>query len=299
MDEASPDPPDGPWVDVDGVAATSTRVVRSERADPPEPIERRHASDGWTAFTWARVAVCLVAGVALWRPAFLPSSHAYPPVRPECEMVALPAATVALGSEREPDQAPVVRREIAGFALDVTEVTVAMYSACVSAGFCKVPPHAFECNQPYRGRENHPVTCVSQVDAARFCAWMGKRLPTETEWEYAARSEDARWFVWGDEEPPVRGLCWRRRAIAGSCEVGTSAVDVTDAGVRDLGANVREWTSTQYSPSYLRPDASTPRDVVLRGGAFSDRDARAMWASRRFHSPPEEWRRDVGFRCAR
>jgi formylglycine-generating enzyme len=219
----------------------------------------------------------------------------------------VPDAAVAAipGGAYVPDSGPGDRQEIAPFHLDVHEVTVAEYRACVNAGACvaqtsvwwygeeQVEEHCNFAAEP-GPRDTHPMNCVDWDNAAAYCRWVGKRLPSEWEWEWAARGRDEnRLYAWGASEPD-EAICWRREhSGAGTCEVGSMAADVSRDGVRDLGGNVREWTdSFGHSPATDRPER------VNRGGSWKTmmksylrvQDYQAYAADIRLE--------DLGFRCA-
>lgn len=111
--------------------------------------------------------------------------------------------------------------EIGAYCLDATEVTAAAFDACVSAGQCRVPLGETRCNMGRPDRSNHPANCLGHREAGDYCAWAKKRLPTDDEWEYAARGDDGRTFPWGEAEPDQR-LCWKRAGETdGTCPVAS------------------------------------------------------------------------------
>jgi sulfatase modifying factor 1 len=179
---------------------------------------------------------------------------------------------------------------LGAFAIDDIEVTVAELAACVEARACMKPEeNGRYCNGLRKDRWNHPANCVSFDEAKSFCAWRGKRLPTEDEWEYAARGKNARPYPWGDGSPSNQ-LCWRH---TGTCEVASFPSGSTPEGVHDMAGNVWEWTDSQY--------AKAAGVMSTRGGplAAAYEDAyRAMSAYRvGMVSTTTMW--DLGFRCAK
>ena len=151
------------------------------------------------------------------------------------------------------------------------------------------------------GRADHPVIQVSARDAAAYCRWLGLRLPSESEWEFAARGTDARRFPWGNEPPAQTGT---RRANFGT--VACCAPDASDGyrktapvgrypagrsrfGVDDMAGNVWEWTSGRFP--------GTPHEVALRGGGWGN-DPYCLRAGYRHGNPPDIGLDMVGFRCA-
>ena len=182
--------------------------------------------------------------------------------------------------------------ELSSYWLDRTEVTVAAYQQCVRAKKCKKPASGPGCNGNVADRGQHPVNCVSATKAADFCKWAGKRLPTQAEWEWAARGRDAaRYHPWGSEATGARA-CWNGEGNSlgagnrkGTCPVGTHADDAALGGVVDLAGNVGEWTSDREEDM-----------GVYKGGNWSDATERG--AEDMFRSPPATESNDLGFRCA-
>ena len=120
-------------------------------------------------------------------------------------MLAIPAGTFRMGANDVGDDAkPVHAVSVAAFCMDPTEVTVAAYKGCTS---CSAPSTSGACTWGVAGRDNHPINCVDWNQATAFCSAVGKRLPTEEEWEYAARGTPAWKFPWGNT-PPSNQLCW-------------------------------------------------------------------------------------------
>jgi formylglycine-generating enzyme required for sulfatase activity len=219
-------------------------------------------------------------------------------------MVAIPAGTFAMGSiDGDDDERPVHDARVAAFTLGRTEVTVAEYRACLAAGACT--PTALEpyCNAARDDRADHPINCVTWEQAAAFCAWAGARLPTEVEWEYAARGPDGRRYPWGSD-PPAAQLCWdgpksdlglgKRR---GTCVAGAHPMGTSPFGALDMAGNVWEWTSTFYSDDYTAPGEGPLR--VVRGGTWFGYDPHDVRATLRFRVRPEARNYGIGFRCAR
>src|SRR5262249_20265763 len=124
------------------------------------------------------------------------------------------------------------------------------------------------------GREDLPINSVSWAEARDFCAWAGKRLPTEEEWERAAAGgTEQRAFPWGNADPGD-GVCWKRPPDGSPCAVATSPQDRTPEGIFDLAGNVKEWTASRFclypeGPG-CAPDANLALRVV-RGGEYPDK----------------------------
>ncbi|MCG6869045.1 MAG: formylglycine-generating enzyme family protein [Gammaproteobacteria bacterium] len=227
--------------------------------------------------------------------------------------VDLAGGSFRMGSEDgDTDERPVRPVQVKPFALTRTEVTVAEYQRCREEGACKEKPGSGgSCNWGVEGREAHPVNCVSWHQAQDYARWAGARLPTEAEWEYAARGQGLdRAYPWGDEPAD----CTRAVISDGGDGCGRDSTwpvcakpaGNTPQGLCDMAGNVWEWMEDDYHGDYNRapkdasPWVDAPRgsDRVLRGGSWwsEPRDARA--ASRSWSAPGIRFGY-VGFRLAR
>jgi sulfatase modifying factor 1 len=211
-------------------------------------------------------------------------------------MVSLPGGTFIMGDRKD-------KVTVQPFSLDVTEVTAEAYAACVKAGGCTpgasiTPATSGSCVGTYgvRGEGTQPITCVDWSQAKAYCKWAQKRLPTEEEWEWAARGQSrGSAYPWGDDAPGDRA-CWagegadlKNAKRHSTCPVGAFPAGDAPGGIHDLAGNACEWTASKYDDRY----------VVVRGGAFGDSNPsglRAAWRDRNF---PSEIDADLGFRCAR
>ncbi len=221
----------------------------------------------------------------------------------------------------DPDEAPVHAVTVRPFFMSRSETTVGQYRACISAGGCNgarlngyqwsgQPFNASaECNWTHAHRAAHPMNCVNWHQARDFCRWTGGRLPTEAEWEYAARAGGTgAMFPWGD----ASATCTLAVINNGSDGCGmrsthpacSRAPGNTPQGVCDLAGNVWEWVSDYYAPDYYaRSPATNPRGPrtaakrVRRGGSWKDRAGYIRSANR--HSLEPAFRTTtLGFRCA-
>jgi sulfatase modifying factor 1 len=239
------------------------------------------------------------------------------------EMVLVPSGEFFYGcnarvdSECEDTEKPGQTMSLPAFRIDRTEVTVAAYKQCVDADRCssagvempyvngkEVAAAAGWCNWG-KGRDDHPMNCVDWNQARTYCAWTGKRLPTEQEWEKAARGTDGRKYAWGNEGYGNRKVAniadetakrsnprWTVAAGYDDGYVGTSPVGKFPAGRSPFGAedmigNVYEWTDTE----------TVEKTKVLRGASWFG-EPRAARASDRSWFDPSARFGFFGFRCA-
>jgi hypothetical protein len=196
--------------------------------------------------------------------------------------------------------------KVTAFDLDVTEVTVKAYAACVSDGSCVAAathddPDLFgrrlhgSCNKG-DDKPDHPVNCVNLSQARAYCTWAGKRLPRPSEWLLAAGGPEGRPYPWGTKRPGAGDLCV---GDVGSCTAGAHAIDTTPEGAKDMGGNVTEWTDDEY-PGFSGGGIAM---VFVLGGNWLDNDPR-VWdvparSNTSFVVNADEHSALVGFRCAR
>ena len=247
----------------------------------------------------------------------------------------VPGGTFPMGDANGlPDEKPVTPVTLPSFCLDLTEVTVRAYASCAREGLC-TPAHARPewrtlkalqtrrwsamCNRDRADRADYPVNCVTQDEAERYCAARGLRLPTEAEWEYAARGgAEARAYPWGDTPPTVRraNLCGGecQPVIAGirgmwdklypdsdgwvaTAPVGSFPEGDARWGQHDMSGNVCEFVSGLHCP-YDKPGCDMPRLAMVRGDHFLGCILKKTRAARRNTDDITHRSPDVGFRCA-
>ena len=229
------------------------------------------------------------------------------------EMVFVPGGKFQMVSnDGYDDEKPVHTVALDGFWLDRTEVTNAQYRQCVAAGMCSTSE--YEDDSKYNG-DNRPVVGVDRDDAGDYCQWAGARLPTEAEWEYAARGPEGRVYPWGDPFDRTKlNFCdknceashadksvddgYERRSPVGSYADGASWV-----GALDMAGNVWEWMADWYGeyPSGIQVNPTGPasgNSKVLRGGSWYDALSDVRGAARD-EDKIGYGDDDVGFRCAR
>ncbi len=256
-------------------------------------------------------------------------------------MVRVPAATFQMGSpdgEGRTNENPQHEVTLSAYCIDRTEVTVGEYRACVAAGGCSAIPAKMPLLVNYtRGemksllcngadRLEHPINCVSVNQAAAYCQWVDKRLPTEAEWEYAARGGDGRKYPWGNQPPDADRLnaCGKECVVMADRElkvdwqgmyneddgwpttapVGRYPAGASPFGALDMAGNVYEWTADPFR-RYTKAAETNPRypqdnsNGVYRGGSWISSYASLVRAVSRDYFIPQRGYVDVGFRCAR
>jgi formylglycine-generating enzyme required for sulfatase activity len=195
------------------------------------------------------------------------------------------------------------------FWIDKTEVTNAMYARCVQAGQCNAPrsdsSHTRESYYENPGFDDYPVIYVSWVDANNYCSWARGRLPTEAEWEKAARGTDGRQFPWGDQDPSgVIGLL--NYHGQDTTEVGSYPDGTSPYGALDMAGNVSEWVADWLSLDYYNsPPPANPLGPgsgeyrVWRGGSWANTSTDLVRTYGRTGNFPTDSSGGIGFRCAR
>ncbi len=232
---------------------------------------------------------------------------------PDIVWVTLPGGSFMMGSESgRRNEQPVHRVIVGAFEMSRSEVTVGQYRLCVAAGVCTEPESRWEgCNWGRSDREEHPVNCVDWTQAARFAQWVGGRLPTEAEWEFAARSRGMnRTYPWGDQAPSCERAVMPGNGGNGCGRHGTWPVcskpkGETEQGLCDMAGNVWEWVADWYKEdTYADSRADNPQGPAwghyrgARGGAWFP-PVDYLRASARYGDRPGGKRFDVGFRVVR
>ena len=216
-------------------------------------------------------------------------------------MAYIPTGEFTMGSEvREKNEMPIHTVYLDGYWMDQTPVTNAMYLLCMNAGQCETPTNGY---YTYSAFADYPVVFVSWDKANAYCEWTDSHLPTEAEWEKAARGTDQRSFPWGegfDCSKANYDSCVGSTTIVNRYESGKSPY-----GLYDMAGNVWEWTADWYDENYYANTplsnplgAATGDFRVLRGGAwgFVNFDMRTSY---RYKKLPETSTNNIGFRCVR
>ena len=235
--------------------------------------------------------------------------------------VRIPGGRFNMGStEGERDEQPIHPVTLSSFQLTRSEITVGQYRVCVKAGACRVPDadecgsgNQLHCNFSRSARADHPVNCVSWKQARTFCRWVGGRLPSEAEWEYAARSRHSSWrYPWGNEPATCQRAVMQEGGTGcgrmETAEVCSKPAGKTAQGLCDMAGNVWEWVEDCWHDSYREaPVDGIPATRgchpdygrVLRGGSWG---SFSMGLRAAVRSPYAPARRNNcghnGFRCA-
>lgn len=240
------------------------------------------------------------------------------------EMVYVPAGEFTMGSDDgDSNEKPVHTVSLDTYWIDKYEVTNALYKKCVGKGNCARPAEtkSYTRNSYYSNSQYdiYPVIYVSWNDARDYCAWAGKRLPTEAEWEKAARGADGQIYPWGDEwdvrttrrlnfsdknNPTGPSDTFANDGYGDTAPVGSYQNGASPYGALDMAGNVWEWVNDLYDSAYYSTSPrenpqgpSSGQSRVLRGGSFDYLPSSARAAYRGFNAP--DYRSSsLGFRCA-
>ena len=220
-----------------------------------------------------------------------------------------PALLVPQGKFLMGDDQVLPRKEIYldAFYMDKYEVTTALYSKFLKATGAVQQPEGWE-TVDLATQGKLPVVGVNWFEADAYCRWAGKRLPTEAEWEKAARGTDERAYPWGSEKPDPSRATFLGKSSADAYKEGLSPVGSHEAGrspygIHDLAGNVHEWVNDWFMDGYVAGQAVNPagpasgNEKVLRGGGWQDPPQR-ITSTRRLRAGPNNRADDTGFRCA-
>jgi eukaryotic-like serine/threonine-protein kinase len=307
----------GFYVTRDAVKPTPVKPQPSARASAKAPVAPVRAPPSPSASTSTSTSIAPSAA-----PITSASAEALAQVPAPDDMTMIAAGTFTFGEGKDAPKVTISRP----FYLDRTEVTVKAYQECVAKRLCSAADHVSmtpegadaspsefaatwtsRCNAP-RKALTHPINCVDFTGAESYCRSIGRRLPTEAEWELAARGVEGRAYAWGAEPPDCGRACYDRNAScldrsAGvtTCDAAARPTDSTREGVHDLGGGVAEWVADGFvtqPPGGVDPkgDPSAPLRVV-RGASFLD-DAEKLRASTRQGAAPVMAHVTIGFRCA-
>jgi formylglycine-generating enzyme required for sulfatase activity len=220
-------------------------------------------------------------------------------------MVEIPAGPFTLGNDNsDPNESPAQQMDLPAFMIDTFEVTNADFADFVDAtGFITYREQE-ESPQNWlaayvEGKDNHPVVFVTFEDAQAYCEWAGKRLPTEFEWEKAARGPEGYLFPWGDEYDPSM-LNGKDSGLRGTTAVGSYPAN--GYGLFDVAGNVKEWVDSPYVAypgSDYQDSHYSPDFRGIRGGGWFDEAEFVLSTNRNGGDPKITANDDIGFRCAK
>ncbi len=217
----------------------------------------------------------------------------------------VPAGDFLMGEKGPVDvDSPLHPVYLDAFWIDKVEVSNAMYEKCVSANACSLP---FVEGNPYYGKwiyRDYPVVYVNWFQAGEYCKWTGRRLPTEAEWEKAARGTDGRLYPWGNERPNPRLANFNASLVGEPVPVYRYPLGASPYGALNMVGNVREWVADWFDKRYYEsypstnptgPETGTERS--MRSGAY-DADANEIFTYSRYKHEPDSAGLSRGFRCA-
>ena len=244
------------------------------------------------------------------------------------EMVDVPAGEFQMGcnpavGECGSDEKPYHAVTLSAYKIGKYEVAAGEYQECVTNGACnnsnKNEPHYYTstdhspCNLGAIGKDGHPMQCVTWYGAKAYCEWIGGRLPTEAEWEKAARGTDGRKYPWGNEKATCDyavmddgGAGGEGCGTGGTMPIGSKEAGKSPYGAYNMAGNVWEWVNDRYDGTYYETSpANNPAGPetgdgrVLRGGSWGNASGGNLSASNRDYITPGDASTSRGFRCAK
>ena len=295
------------------VLALSACADKSPAAGPAGSAAK---APGGPATAPAVASAARAPGGPATAPVAAPAAGAAPSSMDIAPMVEVPGGEFLMGSKPDEgdkgddEERPQRRVHVKTFHIDKLEVTVEQYRLCVAMRTCTPPDTKKDCNWMVADRDKHPVNCVDHGQAEAYCRWAAKRLPTEAEWEKAARGADGRQYPWGNDLPTCdravshSNVGWGCGRLS-TWPVGSKPSGASPYGALDMAGNVREWVADRFQESYYK-DApardpvgpSTGEDRVVRGGGWNLFPVQLRAAHRSGVRPGQRYPY-VGFRCAR
>ncbi len=289
-----------------GSGATATPIVLATptpKPAPPTPTPKPSATPAPTPEPKEEATQASDSSATTEEATAEPTPEPMPAL--DVEMVMVPAGPFTMGSDSDDaEDAPAHSVDLPAFEIDKFEVTNDDFALFVDATGYQTDSEGSG-GQSWRkyaeGKGNHPVVKVTWNDASAFCEWAGKRLPTEEEWEKAARGDDGRAYPWGNDfdasKANVKDTGLRSTTAVGSFPDGASPY-----GAEDMGGNVWEWTATWFK-AYPGGADDNPyygeRFRVTRGGAWFEEAPQVTVFNRNAADPNITANDDLGFRCVR
>ena len=314
--------PDGnvPAIVGDAVNRIALRRRRAARAYLSGGLAVAIALAAGAYFLFLRPAVTPPGGHEVKSPSAAPQPLAGPPATPATKdasgqpareisgkdgaaALLVPAGKFVMGDDEDSPRHDV---SLDSFYMDRYEVTASRYAKFLEAtGQTSRPEYWHELNLASRG--DRPVIGVNWHEANAYCRWAGRRLPTEAEWEKAARGTDERTYPWGNQEPSANlanyGKPQTNAYQDGLAPVGRHEAGKSPYGINDLAGNVSEWVADWYVDDLPTEVAWNPtgpasgKGKVIRGGGWYDPPTRVR-SAKRFYASPGNRADDTGFRCA-
>lgn len=230
------------------------------------------------------------------------------------DMVKVEGGTLWMGSpdgQGRPDEHPQHKVELLAYCMDKHEVTVGDYAQCVKNAICDPVPKEVQllkaqkneahdklsalCTGGLKDNTLMPLNCVDYDLAQKYCDWKGRRLPTESEWEFAATGGDDKLaFPWGNDPPTANNMCWKQKA---PCKI--ESVTPGAFGISDLEGSLSEWTSTPYGPYPTPPESDSATAMTVRGASWKASKVEDVAPQRRASRQPLYADVTIGFRCAK
>jgi len=220
------------------------------------------------------------------------------------ELVQVPPGEFPMGCNAAVDDAcsddekPLHTVTLSAFEIDKTEVTQGAYTACIVDGACEAPGCTWDCE-----KTDNPASCVTWAQAGAYCAWAGRRLPSEAEWEKAARGSDGNKYPWGNDEPTC-ALANMAGCGDAAIAVGSLSAGASPYGALDMAGNVVELVADRYDAAYYAgsPTSDPPGPpggsrYTGRGGGFKS-DPEFLRTSKRDWYDASDAAASLGFRCA-
>ena len=285
--EVKPPPPKSPPAPAEGSKEPGPAAIPG--APPKPPAKATHPQNGSTPP----------------KAATMPQPPAEIVGKDGAPMVLIPVGEFTMGSDKgDDDEQPIHKVFLDSFYIDKFEVTNGRFAKFVEA-IQSEPPWGFADKETPVVRPDQPVRWVNWMDAIGYCLWAGKRLPTEAEWEKAARGPDARLYPWGNDAPtPAHAVFGLKEGSDTVSAIGNRDKGKSPYGVHDLAGNLYEWTTDWYDEEfYSKNPAINPKGPlegtakVQRGGSYIN-GAYRLRSSFRTKGDPTEHDPNVGFRCA-
>jgi len=299
-------------------APVRSPIPRSVSSEPASNVKKSKLP-GW--LLWLGVSAVIVVLIAAANDWFAPRVYIPPTQTPTItptpiimlrekdgmEMVYVPAGEFSMGSEEgDSDEKPAHVVSLDAYWIDKFEVSNDQYALCVADGTCSRPSSVKSYRRDsYYGNpayDDYPVVYVNWNQADAYCRWAGGRLPTEAEWEKAARATDERTYPWGDAAPTC-SLANYAGCVGDTSEVGSYPAGASPYGAMDMAGNVWEWVADWYDSGYYGKSSlqdptgpASGSSRVLRGGSWLDAGNSVRSADRDGRNPADAYY-NLGFRC--